>query len=328
MRMIFMGTPEFAVPSLKALIESEDEVVAVVTQPDKPKGRGLDIASPPIKVLAEEHGIPVLQPQKIRTYEFFNNLKNLSPDLICVVAYGKILPKNILDLPPCGCTNVHASLLPKYRGAAPINWAIIRGEKLTGITTMKLDEGMDTGDMLLRREIPIDYEDTGETLSEKLSEIGAKVLIETIRLLKEGRLNPIPQDHSQATYAPMLKKEDGTIDWEKSAEEIRSLIRGALPWPGAFTSLEGKLFKIYKARVVGGDGPLNTLPLDPRLDRGYPRSRGRPGEVIKSNSETLRVATGMGALDLLEVQIEGGKKLEIQAFLRGKKIKEGTVLGS
>jgi methionyl-tRNA formyltransferase len=307
MRIVFMGTPEFAVPSLKALIESEDEVVAVVTQPDKPKGRGLEVTSPPTKVLAEKHGIPVFQPQKIKTEEFFNELKKFSPDLICVAAYGKILPKNILELPPYGCINVHASLLPKYRGAAPINWAIIRGEKVTGITTMKMDEGMDTGDMLLKREIPIDDEDTGETLSEKLSHVGALLLIETIRLLKEGKLTPIPQDHSQATYAPMLKKEDGNIEWKKPAEDIRNLIRGTLPWPGAYTTLDGKLLKIYKARVSEGSG--------------------KPGEVIKSEFGILRVATGKGALDILELQIEGGKRLKTEEFLRGRRIKEGTILG-
>ena len=302
-----MGTPEFAVPSLRALVDSGDEVVAVVTQPDKPKGRGLEVAPPPTKVLAERHGIPVLQPAKIKTEEFFNELKKFNPDLICVAAYGKILPKNILDLPHYGCINVHASLLPKYRGAAPINWAIIRGEKVTGITTMKMDEGMDTGDILLKKEVPIEDEDTGETLSEKLSEIGARLLIETIRLLKEGQLNPIPQDHSQANYAPMLKKEDGKIDWQKSAEEIRNLIRGALPWPSAYTNLEGKLLKIYKVRLAGGEG--------------------KPGEVIKSESGILRVATGKGALDILKLQIEGGKKLETQVFLRGRRIEEGMVLG-
>ncbi|KRT66475.1 MAG: fmt, methionyl-tRNA formyltransferase, methionyl-tRNA formyltransferase [Candidatus Dadabacteria bacterium CSP1-2] len=307
MKIIFMGTPEFAVPSLRALVDSGDEVVAVVTQPDKPKGRGLEVAPPPTKVLAERHGIPVLQPAKIKTEEFFNELKKFNPDLICVAAYGKILPKNILDLPHYGCINVHASLLPKYRGAAPINWAIIRGEKVTGITTMKMDEGMDTGDMLLKKEVPIEDEDTGETLSEKLSEIGARLLIETIRLLKEGQLNPIPQDHSQANYAPMLKKEDGKIDWQKSAEEIRNLIRGALPWPSAYTNLEGKLLKIYKVRLAGGEG--------------------KPGEVIKSESGILRVATGKGALDILKLQIEGGKKLETQVFLRGRRIEEGMVLG-
>jgi methionyl-tRNA formyltransferase len=306
MRIIFMGTPEFAVPSLKALIESGEEIVAVVTQPDKPKGRGLEVSSPPTKVLAEKYGIPVLQPQKIKTEEFFNELKKLDPNLICVAAYGKILPKNILDLPSYGCINVHASLLPKYRGAAPINWAIIRGEKVTGITTMKMDEGMDTGDMLLKKEVSIDDEDTGETLSEKLSHIGAELLIETIGLLKEGKLNPIPQDHSQATYASILKKEVGKIDWKKSAEEIRNLIRGTLPWPGAYTTVDNRVLKIYRAKISEGEG--------------------RPGEVIKSGSGVLRIATGSGALDVLELQIEGGKRLQTEEFLRGRRIKEGTVL--
>jgi methionyl-tRNA formyltransferase len=308
MRIIFMGTPEFAVPSLQALIESEDEVIAVVTQPDKPKGRGLEVAPPPTKVLAEKHGIHVLQPQKIKTDDFFNELKKFNPDLICVAAYGKILPKNILDLPPYGCANVHASLLPQYRGAAPINWAIIRGEKITGITTMKMDEGMDTGDMLLKKELPIEDEDTGETLSQKLSHIGAALLIETIKLLKEGKLNPIPQDHSQATYAPILKKEHGNIDWKKPAEEITNLIRGTLPWPGAYTTLGGKPLKIYRARVSEGVG--------------------KPGEVIKSDSWILKVATGKDALDILELQVEGGKRLKVEEFLRGRNIKEGAVLGS
>jgi len=317
-----MGTPEFAVTSLKALIESENEIVGVVCQPDKPKGRGLEIVPPPTKILAEKHSIPVLQPAKIKTEEFFIELKKFNPDLICVAAYGKILPKNILDLPFYGCINVHASLLPKYRGAAPINWAIIRGEKVAGITTMKMDEGMDTGVMLLKKEVPIDDEDTGETLSGKLSEIGGKLLIETIRLLKEGRPNPIPQDHSLATYAPMLKKEDGKIDWEKPAEEIRNLIRGTLPWPGAYTNLDGKLLKIFKARLVEDCGYLNTLPLD-----RYPRSQGNPGEVIKSDTGILRVATGKGAIDIQELQIEGGKRLKTDEFLRGRKIKEETVLG-
>ena len=303
-----MGTPEFAVPSLQALIESEDEVIAVVTQPDKPKGRGLEVAPPPTKVPAEIHGIHVLQPQKIKTDDFFNELKKFNPDLICVAAYGKILPKNILDLPPYGCANVHASLLPQYRGAAPINWAIIRGEKITGITTMKMDEGMDTGDMLLKKELPIEDEDTGETLSQKLSHIGAALLIETIKLLKEGKLNPIPQDHSQATYAPILKKEHGKIDWEKPAEEIKNLIRGTLPWPGAYTTLGGKPLKIYRARVSEGVG--------------------KPGEVIKSDSWILKVATGKDALDILELQVEGGKRLKAEEFLRGRNIKEGAVLGS
>ncbi len=302
-----MGTPEFAVPSLKALIESGDEVVALVAQPDKPSGRGRKLAPPPTKLLAQEHGIPVLQPSSIRTDEFLLKLKKLNPDLICVVAYGKILPKAVLDLPRFGCINVHASLLPKYRGAAPINWAIVRGEKITGVTTMLMDEAMDTGDVLLKRETVIDEEDNGETLSRKMSELGAELLIATVGLLKRGELNPRKQDDSQASYAPILKKDDGRIDWSKPALEIKNLVRGMLPWPGAFTTLSGNLLKIYSAQLSEG--------------------MGRPGEVIKSGPGILRVSTGSGAIDILELQVAGGKRLDSKAFLAGRKIPPGTLLG-
>lgn len=309
MRIVFMGTPEFAVPSLIALIESEDQVAALVAQPDKPKGRGLKASAPPTKIIAEEHGILVLQPSKVRTGEFLNELGNINPDLICVAAYGKILPKTILDLPPFGCINVHASLLPKYRGAAPINWAIARGEEVTGITVMQMDEGMDTGDMLLRREVPIDLGDTGETLSGKLSVIGARLLIEAIAGMKKGTLRPVKQDDSLATYAPMLKKEDGRIDWTRPAVEIRNLIRGMLPWPGAYTYLHGKLLKIYRAAVSEGVG------------------EGKPGETVIAGQGVLRIVTGESALDILELQLEGGRRLDSRAFLAGRKIEPGTVLG-
>jgi len=307
MKIVFMGTPEFAVPSLRALAESGDEVVALVAQPDKPSGRGRKLTPPPTKQLAGELGIPVLQPSGIRTDEFVRELKKLNPDLICVVAYGKILPKAVLDLPRLGCINVHASLLPEYRGAAPINWAIARGEKVTGVTTMMMDEGMDTGDVLLQREMPIDDEDTGKTLSGKLSQLGAELLIETIELLRKGELRPQKQDESRATYAPLLKKEDGRIDWGKPAVEIGNLVRGMLPWPGAFTTLGGKLLKVFKVRVLEG--------------------QGRPGEVIESQSGVLRVGTGEGTIEIEELQIEGGKRLDSKAFLAGRKIEPGTVLG-
>jgi len=302
-----MGTPEFAVPSLGALAESGDEVVALIAQPDRPSGRGRKLTPPPTKQLAERLGIPVLQPSRIRTDEFIQELKKLNPDLICVVAYGKILPKAVLDLPRLGCVNVHASLLPEYRGAAPINWAIACGEKVTGVTTMMMDEGMDTGDILLKREIPIDEEDTGETLSGKLSQLGAKLLIETIELLKKRELRPQKQDESRATYAPLLKKEDGKIDWGRPAVEIENQVRGMLPWPGAFTTLDGKLLKVYKVRVSDG--------------------AGKPGVVIESNTGTIRVGTGEGTVDIQELQIEGGKRLDSKAFLAGRKINPGTVLG-
>ena len=303
-----MGTPEFAVPSLRALIRSEDDVIALVSQPDRPRGRGRKLAPTPTKLLALEHNVPVLQPSTIRTEEFLKELRDLKPDLICVAAYGKILPPDILTLPPYGCVNVHASLLPKYRGAAPVNWAIVNGESVTGITTMKMDEGMDTGDMLLKREVPILDEDTGETLTSKLSLVGAELLIETLIGLKEGTLDPVKQDEPQATYAPMLTKEDGRIDWHKPSGEIRNLIRGMLPWPGAFTYLGGKLLKVYAGATGSGEGS--------------------PGEVIRSGGGALEVACGKGSLHISELQIEGGKRMDAPSFLSGRKIEEGAVLGT
>lgn len=307
MKIVFMGTPEFAVPSLKALVDSGEEVAAVVAQPDKPQGRGLKLSPPPTKVFAEERGITVLQPPGIRTEAFLRDLAELNPDIIIVAAYGKILPKSVLELPGFGCINVHASILPKYRGAAPVNWAIARGEKVTGVTIMRMDEGMDTGDILLTREVPIDDDDTGETLSGKLSLAGAELLLRALENLKRGELHPLKQNGSLATYAPMLKKEDGRIDWSKPAGEIRNLIRGMLPWPGAFTLLGGKLLKIYKAAISEG--------------------AGKEGEVITAPQGVLRVMTGKGALDILELQIEGGKRLPSKDFLSGRKIEPGTVLG-
>ena len=307
MRIVFMGTPEFAVPSLKALLESEDKVAALVAQPDKPKGRGLKPSPPPTRIIAEAYGIPVLQPPGIRTEGFLRELASLGPDLICVAAYGKILPKAILELPQYGCINVHASLLPKYRGAAPINWAIARGETVTGVTIMRMDEGMDTGDILLTRETPIEYDDTGETLTQKLSLAGAELLLQAIAGLKKGHLVPQKQDNALATYAPMLKKEDGRIDWNNTAGSIRNLIRGMLPWPGAFTFSGGKLLKIYKAAVS--------------------EREGKPGEVLVAGQGILRVMTGEGALDILELQTEGGKRLDTKTFLSGRKVEAGNVLG-
>lgn len=303
-----MGTPEFAVPSLKALIESEHEVIAVVAQPDKPKGRGHKLSAPPIKVLAEEFNIPVLQPEKIKTDEFLKELEELNPDVICVTAYGKIIPKSILNLPEYGCINVHPSLLPKYRGAAPINWTIVRGEKVTAVTIMQMDEGMDSGDILLVREVSISDEDDAGTMFEKLSHIGGEMLVEAIGLLTEGKLNPVKQDESLVTSAPMLKKSDGKINWEKSAADIHNLVRGLNPWPGTFTKLGNKTLKIFKTKIVEG--------------------QGKPGEVVLSSKNDLHIATGDGALEILELQIEGGKRLDIKAFITGHQIEKGTILGS
>ena len=308
MNIVFMGTPEFAVPSLRGLINSKHEVVCVVCQPDRPKGRGRKLTSPPVKLLAHENSIPVLQPEKIRTDEFYKKLVSFNPELICVTAYGRIIPPNILELPKYGCINVHASLLPKYRGAAPVNWAIINGEKRTGVTTMFMDEGMDTGDMLLKKEVGIKDDENSEQLSEKLSVIGAELLMETLEKLEKDELSPEKQSDAEATYAPIIKKDIGKIDWEKSAGEINNLIRGTQPWPGAFTTYGGKNLKIFKAK----------------LDI----TEGEPGKVIQSENGKLIVGAGKNSLDILELQLEGGKRLLTEQFLMGNKLIKGTELGA
>ncbi len=303
MRVLFMGTPDFALPSLKTLIDTE-EVVAVVTQPDRPRGRGMVLTPPPVKELALKHGIPVLQPSSLKGEDVVKEIGSYRPDLIVVVSYGKILPKAILDLPPLGCINVHASLLPKYRGAAPINWALINGEKETGITIMQMDEGMDTGDILLQKAISIDEDDDAESLSEKLSLLGATLLKEAIALLKEGRLNPIPQDGAKATYAPPIKKEDGAIPWEWDAWKIRDFVRGMNPWPGAYTFWRGKRLKILKGVALGsGDG--------------------EPGVVKAVSKEGIDVATGKGIFRITRIQPEGRKAMDVSDFIQGYRIHGG-----
>jgi len=307
MKIIFMGTPEFALPCLKSLTKSDDKVIAVVCQPDKPVGRKRELSKPPVKKFAESLNIPVIQPSRIKNNEeFLGKLKDHSPDLICVAAYGKILPIEVLELPKYGCINVHSSILPKYRGAAPINWAIINGETKTGITTMLMDEGMDTGDILLIEETEIEAADTSETLSLRLSELGASLLIKTISELKNGNLKPIKQNDSESSLAPMLKKEHGNIDWTKTAIEIRDQIRGLLPWPCAFTHLNGKMLKIFDAAISDESGD--------------------PGQVIQSDKKVLRISCKEGSLDLLQVQLEGNKKMDIKSFLAGRKIEEGASL--
>ena len=301
-----MGTPEFAVPSLRALIEVGENVVAIVTQPDKPRGRGKKLTPPPVREAALKHNIPVFQPEKIKDEPFITAISNFSPDVIAVVAYGKILPKAILDIPPKGCINVHASILPKYRGAAPINWAIINGEKETGITTMLLDEGMDTGDMLLTEKVEIRDDDTASSLHDRLKYIGADLLIKTIKGIKSETIRPIPQDDSQATYAPMLKKEDGRIDWTMKAEEIKNLIRGFFPWPGAYTRWDGKQIKIFKAEVEAG-------------------VKEEPGTVINITTEGIFVATGKGILLIKELQPESKNKMTASEFVKGYRIVTGQI---
>jgi methionyl-tRNA formyltransferase len=307
-RMIFMGTPEFAVPTLQMLIERGEEILAVVTQPDRPKGRGQQLAAPPVKVLAEQHGIPVLQPVKVRAPDFIEIIRELAPDLIVVIAFGQILPKALLDIPAQGCFNVHASLLPRYRGAAPINWCIINGETETGITTMQMDVGLDTGDMLVKNSTPIDPDENSSALHDRLALLGAETLGETLSLLRTGRLVPQKQDDSLTCYASMLKKEDGEIDWNKGAQTIRNLVRGVTPWPGAFTYLDGKTVKVYNVGTALGSGP--------------------PGTVLRADRQGLEVACGSGSLMIEELQLEGRKRLKAAEFLAGYKIEPGTILGN
>jgi methionyl-tRNA formyltransferase len=312
MRVIFMGTPEFACPTLQKLLDRGDEVIAVVTQPDRPKGRGQKTVPTPVKELAEKNGIPVLQPLKVRAPEFIETLKRMNPDLIVVVAFGRILPKALLDIPKFGCINVHASLLPRYRGAAPLNWCIINGETETGVTTMLMDEGLDTGAMLLKKTTLIDPEEDTSSLHDRLSVLGAETLSETLDLLAAGKLIPEKQDDSLSCYAPILKKEHGLIDWNSTARAIRNMVRGMSPWPGAFTRLDGKLIKIYKVRSDNTKcGDVDT-----------------PGTVLKADRDGIEVACGGGSVIIDELQLEGRKRLPAGEFLAGYKIAPGTILGN
>ena len=310
MRIVFMGTPQFAVPSLEALLKSDDEVVGVVTQPDRPKGRGHALAPPPIKGIAERVGIPVVQPQKIRTPDFLERLAAWSPDLIAVTAFGRILHAPILQLPPMGCVNVHGSLLPKYRGAAPVQWAVINGESETGITTMLMDEGMDTGPMLLQERLAITRDDTAGTLAPRLAELGGRLLVETIRQLKAGTLAPRPQDNSLATLAPLLKKEDGAIDWSMEAATLGDRIRGLSPWPGAFTFLGPDRWNVWKAAA--------------RSDC----FSQEPGTIVQVTRHAILVATGQGVLELLELQAANSKRMLVSQFLAVHSVAVGARLGS
>jgi methionyl-tRNA formyltransferase len=308
-RVIFFGTPHFAVPSLSALLDSGEEVVSVVTQPDRVKGRGHALSQPPVKEYAISKGIPVLQPSSVRTPSFLDELTGLSPDVIAVVAYGKIIPPSILQLPRLGCVNVHASLLPKYRGAAPVQWAIISGDAKTGVTTMLMDEGLDTGDVLLMEETEITDEDTAHTLGLRLSEMGAALLMRTLRGLKNGSVKPVPQS-GEPSYAPPLKKEDGRIDWSLPARKIFNLIRGTYPWPGAYSYLGDERVNVIKAGMAasGADGTEG----------------GVPGRIAMISEDSVNVCTGEGRLALLEVKPEGKKIMPAAAYSRGRRLKEGA----
>ena len=309
MKILFMGTPEFAVPSLVALVESGENVIGVVTQPDRPKGRKQILTPPPVKETAEKFKIPIYQPIKIKAPPFLETMKALSPDLAVVVAYGKILPQIFLDIPRLGCINVHGSILPKYRGAAPVHWALIEGEKETGVTTMLLDAGMDTGPMLRKGRVLIQPEDTGVSLSHKMSELGARVLLETIQDIKTKGLHPIPQDSREATYAPILKKEDGEVKWEESAGRIERKGRALTLWPGMFTYHHKALLKLIKIEIADGS------------------FKGVPGEVLGIENEAILVAAGEGAVKISEVQPENGKKMTVSQYLAGHSMKKGERLG-
>jgi methionyl-tRNA formyltransferase len=305
-----MGTPDFAAASLEALLKSDDSVVGVVTQPDRPKGRGQILTPSPVKILAQREQIPLLQPLKMKDPEFLQTLASWKPDFIAVAAFGRILPLVILSLPSRGCINVHGSLLPKYRGAGPIQWAIINGEMETGITTMLMDEGMDTGAMLLQETIPITADDTAGSLSPRLAKLGGRLLVETIIRLKAGTLVPQPQDSSQATLAPLLKKKDGAIDWALPATALANRVRGLSPWPGAYTTVtEGDRWTIWRALALPDSV---TKP---------------PGVVVAITNEAIHVATGEGVLAVMELQPANGRRMAVPQYLAGHPVAVGMQLG-
>ncbi|HEX3038415.1 MAG TPA: methionyl-tRNA formyltransferase [Oscillospiraceae bacterium] len=306
MRILFMGTPDFAVPCLQSILDAGHEVCDVFTQPDKPKGRKFILTPPPVKVLALENNLSIFQPVTLRNQEAIELIKDLHPECIVVVAYGKILPKEILDIPQMGCINVHASLLPKYRGAAPIQWCVINGEKVTGVTTMYMGEGIDTGDMLQTVKTEIDPNETAGELQDRLAQMGAKLIVETLQQIKDGTAKRVPQCNEEATYVSVLKKELSKIDWNCTAQQIHNLVRGLSPWPVASTEYHGKLLKVHKSAVVTG-------------------FQGEAGEI--ANSDGFLVCCGDNtALELVEVQYEGGKKMSGKDFLRGHPAESQTVL--
>ncbi len=305
MKLIFMGTPDFAVPCLESLIDAGHEVLAVFTQPDKPVGRKQILTPPDVKVCALKHGLTVYQPKSLRDVEAMDIIRSLSPDAIIVAAYGKILPKEMLDFPKYGCINVHGSLLPKYRGAAPIQWSVINGDAETGVTIMQMNEGVDTGDILMKISIPIGIDDTAESMFEKLSALGGEALVEALEKLERGELTPEKQEESVATYAPMLSKDIALIDWHNSGSAVHNLVRGLYSWPVAYTVLNGKKLKI-----------IRTSPCD---------KKGEAGTIL--SLDPLTVACGDGSVVIHELQLEGKKRMDSKAFLVGHQLKTGEKLG-
>lgn len=309
MKIVFMGTPDFAVECLKSLYEAGHEIAAVVTQPDKPKGRGKELSMPPVKELALSYNLPVYQPEKAKNPEFIELIRGINPEAIVVVAFGQILSKALLDIPKYGCINVHASLLPKYRGAAPIQWAVIDGQEESGVTTMLMDVGVDTGDMLLKSVRKLDAKETGGSLFDKLSKDGADLIVKTLEAIANGTVTRTPQNHDEATHAKMLNKSTGNIDFSMSAKSIECLIRGLNPWPSAYTSYNGKVMKIWDADVV---------------DKEY--QDASCGEIVEVSKSSFTVKCGNGALEIKEVQLEGKKRMTCDAFLLGTKIAVGEIL--
>ncbi len=307
MRIVFMGTPDFAVPSLQRLIDDGHEIAAVYSQPDKPQGRHFELTPPPVKVLAQRHGVAVYQPETLKDAAAQAQLALLAPELIVVAAYGKLLPQAVLDIPPKGCINVHGSLLPKYRGAAPIQWAVINGEPVTGVTIMQMAQGLDTGDMLLQKETPIGENETAGELFERIAALGAEALSKTIAIL--DTLTPIPQDDTLACWSPPLKKTDGEIDWSQDAKAIYARIRGVTPWPGAYTLFNGKRMKIHRAAVYS--------------DVEDVKAGGMPGALL--DDKRLIIGCGSGAIKLLEVQLEGAKRIAAADFIRGQRLTLGKL---
>ena len=324
MRIIFMGTPDFAVPALKALAESEKhEVSLVVTQPDRPKGRSKKPAPSDVKLCAGEYGIPVFQPEKVREKEAVNRLRREEADIIVVAAFGQILPKEILEMPRYGCVNIHGSLLPAYRGAAPIQWAVLDGQKETGDTIMQMNEGLDTGDILTQEKVELAPDETAGSLYERLSEMGGPLLLRTLDEIAAGTVTPVPQDDAKSCYAKMLRKEMGNIDWNKSAEEIGRLIRGLNPWPSAYTHWNGKMLKIWMAKPVTEE-KLRELGCGGK--NGLDFQEAKPGTVMIVTRDSLMVETGNGLLALEELQLEGKKRMPVQTFLMGCRMQAGEQL--
>lgn len=315
MRLVFMGTPDFAVPTLQALVRGGHEVVGIFTQPDRPAGRGKNLKPSPVKVAAEELGLPVFQPEKIKTPEAIQQLRELTPEGIIVVAYGQILSKEILKLPPRGCINVHASLLPAYRGAAPIHWAVIQGETRTGVTTMLMDEGLDTGDMLLKREVTIAPNATTGEVHDALAHLGGEIILDTLAALDQGSLNPTPQT-GESNYAPLLKREHEQLDWSRRATDLHNQIRGLNPWPGAFTIFRGEPLKVWKSKpYLPSEAVLTDIS-----GEGHPK--GVPGQILQVVAEGIVVQTGEGSLLLLEVQPAGKRSMMAKDFFNGR---HGTI---